>query len=141
MTLTASGSSNDDARDRLRREHDLRTISDAEEGYAASKLPVGVYGFTNAPLTESPLFAKRAHHSFEVHKTADGECRLVVFVTPPEAAAIRSGDRTLELHLYPDAWENATEPLSIPYRRLSTKKLLPSREPGNWITATVFPAE
>lgn len=127
------------ARERVRREHGVRVVTPAEEGVAASKLPGGVYGFTNAPLTESPLFASQLYRAFEVHKTVDGECRLIVFATPDDAAGIRSADRPVEAQIYPDPYESATEALAIPFSRLSMKKLVTSREPGNWIAATVYP--
>ena len=131
----------EEARKRLRSDHGVRLVDGAEEGTGANKLPGGVYGFTNAPLTESPMFATRNYRSFEVHKTVDAECRLRAFATPDEAAVIGSmGDKNLEVRLYPEPYETATEILALPFSRLSMKKLVTSREPGNWIAVTVYPA-
>ena len=71
----------DVVREELRRAHQVRPLAGDEEGRPLSKLPAGVYGFTYAPLGEVPLFERHAWHSFEVHKTADGEAHLLVFVT------------------------------------------------------------
>ena len=130
----------EELRDELRRAHGVRLVTIKEEGSGINRLPAGVYGFTYAPLGETPLFERHAFHSFEVHKTADGESRVLVFVTPVNAEALRSATAPLDVHLFPDAWEEATELVSIPMSRISSKKLLTSREPGNWVAATVYPA-
>ena len=130
----------DELREKLRREHRVRLVTVKEEGNRISWLPAGVYGFTYAPLGETPLFERRAFHSFEVHKTADGESHILVYVTPAHAEVLGAATAPVDLHLFPDAWEEATELVSIPVSRISTKKLLTSREPGNWVAATVYPA-
>ena len=48
-----------------------------------------MYGFTYAPLTESPVFAKDHYGSFEVHKAADGTERLIGFVSASDVARLR----------------------------------------------------
>lgn len=126
-------------REELRREARLRLVTGAEEGCSAGRLPGGVYGFTYAPLSESPLFSKHSFHSFEVQKLQTGECRLVVFATPEEASRIRSATDCISVHVYPAAWNEATELLALSLGRLTTKKLNPSREDGNWLEVTVYP--
>jgi hypothetical protein len=133
MTATES------IREQFRTQHGVRLVTEAEEGGGLSRLPAGVYGFTYAPLSESPLFRRNSYHSFEVHKGADGQWRLVAFVAPADAEAIRTGQREVRARLYPDSWNAATDLVVISSSRLRAKKLLPSREPGNWVAVTVYP--
>ncbi len=126
-------------REELRRERGLRLVTAEEEGSSAGRLPCGVYGFTYAPLSGSPLFAKHSYHSFEVQKLETGECRLVVFVTPHESARIRTASEGIAVHVYPAAWQEAIEIVALSLGRLATRKLNPSRENGNWLEATVYP--
>ena len=128
------------SREQLRNQYGLRAVDAREEGFGVSQLPERVYGFTYAPLGETPVFAKHAFQSFEVHKLPNGEATLLAFVTPPDASAIRDGQRELSVRLYPEAWDDATEMVAIPYSRLFSKRLLPSRERGGWIEATVSAA-
>ena len=129
------------ARDRLRRDHRVRLVTAEEEGYGVNRLPAGVYGFTYAPLGEMPLFRKESYHSFEVHKTSDGQWHLIAFVTVGEADAGRAARSQLEIHLYPDPWNESTDMVSLAGDRIAARKLLPSREPGNWIAVTVYPRD
>jgi hypothetical protein len=92
-------------------------------------------------LTESPLFAAPTYRSFEVHRTAGADCLLICFATPEDAAAIRAVEKAVEVRLYPDAYNDATELLAVSYSRLTAKKLVTSREPGNWVAATVSPID
>lgn len=126
-------------REEIRREHRVRLISTDEEGLAAAGLPDGVYGFTYAPLSETPLFRRHAYHSFECHKTAGGAGYVLAYVSAAEAAQIRARERDVKVKLYPDTWEAATELVAIPIARLTSKKMNPSREPGNWLEATFQP--
>lgn len=119
-------------RDRLRAEHRVRCISSEDEGNAFSKLPNGVYGFTYAPATETPLFARHSWHSFEVHKLPDGSGRLLVYCTPEEAARIASGE-ALEITVYPDPWESATQLVAVPLERMMNSLYKPIRYDGNAI--------
>lgn len=130
----------EELREQLRQTHQVRLVTDSEEGKGISNLPVGVYGFTYAPIGELPLFGRRAFHTFEVHKTAQREWHLLVFVTPREAEALRSATGPVEMRLFPDAFEDATELVSLPASRIASKRMLTSREPGNWVAATVHPA-
>jgi hypothetical protein len=128
-------------RERIRTEYQLRALNAQEEGLALRHLPVGVYGFTYAPLSEAPLFRDQRFHSFELHKPGNGRAHLLAFVTPSEAGAIALGAHEIEVRIYPDVWEDATEMVSIPVERLRSRKMLSSREPGNWISCTVLPLD
>jgi hypothetical protein len=129
-----------DARERLRRRHSVRLVSAEEEGSGAARVSNGTYGFTFAPLGEAPLFAKPAHHAYEIHRLPGGEVRLIAFVPPADAVRIREGREQFEARIYPDAFGDAVDMVAIPVERLRAHKLVPSREPGNWIAVTVYPS-
>ncbi|HZT40447.1 MAG TPA: hypothetical protein VFA28_21335 [Bryobacteraceae bacterium] len=120
-------------REELRNRHGVRLIGHEDEGLGIHHAPAGSYGWTCAPLTESPLFAKRIFQSFEVHKTVDGAEYVLGFVTRAEAAAIESGAVGLEIKLYPESNGDATELISLPFDRVHAKTRQPSRSGGNWI--------
>ena len=109
-----------ETREAIRAAHQVRLIERADEGKAAHKLPNGVFGFTFAPLTETPLFAKHSHQSFEVHKLPNGELRLVGYVSPAN-----------ETRLYPDAWGDAVKLVSVRVAALAPADGRLHREPGN----------
>src|SRR5690606_21928264 len=107
----------DSAREALRREHGVRLVTSAEEGFAASDLPEGVYGFTSSPALAAPLFATKRCRNFEVHRLPNGPA-VIGFVTPAEAAQLRSSEEPVTLRLHPDAQDDATVIVSIPYERI-----------------------
>jgi hypothetical protein len=118
-------------REQLRAEHKLRPVKSEEEGTAITKLPNGVYGFTYAPATETPLFARKSYHSFEVHKTSDGIAHMLAFVTPADAARIGAHEDDIDVTIYPDPYEAATEMVIIPFDRVLTSLYKPIRHDGN----------
>jgi hypothetical protein len=111
--------SSEAARQALRRDHDVRLVTVAEEGSAAATLPAGVYGFTGSPVLASPLFANRRYRNFEVHCLPSGVC-LIGFVSPPEASQLtHPTSDTVTVKIYPDAEGDATAIVSIPYDRIA----------------------
>lgn len=118
-------------REQLRSTHQLRPLRRDEEGLSVHNLPANVYGFTYAPATETPLFARQSYHSFEVHKTADGSAYVVAFVTPSEAERIDGRHDEVEVTIYPDPYEEATAMVTIPFERVITSLYKPVRRDGN----------
>jgi hypothetical protein len=121
------------ARDQLRSEHQVQLISPDDEGSAFDRIPNGVYGFTYAPGTETPVFRGQSYHSFEVHKRPDGSGFLVAHCTPEDLAALKRGGRTVEITAYPDPWEKATEAVAIPIGAVVSGYYKPVRQDGNGI--------
>ena len=119
----------------------LRPIAKAEEGTSFTHLPAGVFGFTYAPLTESPLFSKHDYHCFEMQKHPDGAGSLVCWVTPEEASQIAASQAFLDLYVYPEKWKEAIEAVSISVDRLNRRNRNPIREDGNRLAVTVAPAK
>jgi hypothetical protein len=102
----------------LRAEHKLRLVTEAEEGTGVDALPAGVYGFTYSPaLPNAPLFAGRRFRSFETHKLASGEVRIVGFASP-EAAAALSAQEEAEIQLQPEPEPGADVLVIVPYTRI-----------------------
>ena len=110
--------SSEQAREALRREHNVRLVHPDEEGAAAHDLPPGVYGFTSSPVLASPLFAVRRYRNFEVHRLPQGPA-VVGFVTREDAAKLTSATiGTVEIQVWPDIEGEASAIASIPYDRI-----------------------
>jgi hypothetical protein len=113
-----ANSSSEQAREALRREHGVRLVSPAEEGFAADTLAAGVYGFTSSPALASPLFAVRHYRNFEIHRLPSGTS-LIGFVTPAEAVQLTRLDvEPVNVNVHPDADGDATAIVSLPYDRV-----------------------
>ena len=113
-------SSSEEAREALRREHNVRLVTPAQEGFAAEHLPAGVYGFTSSPALASPLFALRHYRNFEIHRLPNGGTAVIGFVSAAEAAQLTQVDRSdpVTVMLHPDAESEAAAIVSLPYDRV-----------------------
>ena len=121
----------DDAAAHLRSKRNLRVLESGEEGFALPALPAGVYGFTWSPnFEETPLFGKKSFQAFEFHTMADGAVELVGYMTAADAERLRSGEAGMEVNLYPDAWQDAQEPVSVPMAHIVRSKRRPARDNG-----------
>ena len=116
-------------REKLRAEHGVRPLSEKEEGTGLKHLPGGVFGFTYAPTSEAPLFAKHNPRSFEVHKMADGTARLLCFVEPQEKARVY--ENRGDVKLYPDEWGPSTELVVVRYDDVAHPENKLTRDAGN----------
>ena len=103
----------------LRAVHQVRVVSQAEEGTGVNMLPNGTYGFTYSPgLPNAPLFAVRRFRSFETHKLASGDIFIVGFVTPESSAALSSTLTDVTIQLQPEPEGPANVLVTIPYSRI-----------------------
>ena len=118
-------------REQLRNEYKLRPLNGSEEGQGIATLPNNVYGFSYAPTTETPLFARKSYHSFEVQKLSDGSAYVVAFVTPTDAERLRERNVEIDVTIYPDPHEEADTMVSIPFDRVLTNLYKPVRRDGN----------
>ncbi len=128
-------------REQLRATRNLRMVTDEESGSAVDLLPGGVFGFTYSPSTEGvPLFNKQTFQIFEVHKLADETAHFVGYMTAAEAKALETGGGadSVDLKLYPEPYEQATQFVSVPRERILKVKPV-SREHGNYFPVTVLP--
>lgn len=135
MSANVSG---EQARDALRKRHNVRLISSDHEGTAAGELPAGVYGFTGSPVLASPMFSAYRYRNFEVHRLAAGPA-VVGFAAPEDAARLAvESTAPVEVHLHPDRDEHATEIVAIPYDRIVQHRQYSIRNAGA-ITLQVLP--
>jgi hypothetical protein len=126
--------------ERLRTEHKLRTLLSEEEGIALHNLPAGVYGFSYAPATETPLFSRKSYHSYEVHRIADGSAFLIAFVTPADAERARSHKVEMDITVYPDPYAEATTLVRLPFDRILSNHYKPIRYDGNALHLRLAPS-
>lgn len=119
-------------RETLRARHNLRPITDEEEGTGWRRLPGGVYGFVYMPaLNEFPLFRVARYHNFEVHKVAADEVLLVGYVSRETAAQLEAQKETTEIQIYPDLRDHASALISVPLARVIRIKEFSAREDGS----------
>jgi hypothetical protein len=123
--------------EQLRIRHGVRPLEAQEEGTATARLPSGVFGFTYAPAqSETPLFAKKNHHCFEVHKAADGTEYFIGFVTQNEASDLSAAKEGAAIRLFPDPWEGSQVLVSVRVSGIVPPKRMP-REDGNPLPFTI----
>jgi hypothetical protein len=103
----------------LRAAHQVRLVTDGEEGSGVNVLPNGTFGFTYSPgLSNAPLFAVRRYRSFETHKLASGEVFIIGFVTRESAAALVSTLTDVTIQLQPEPEGTADVLVTVPYSRM-----------------------
>jgi hypothetical protein len=125
-------------REELRKDHRVRVVNSEEEGVSLHSLPAGTYGWTYAPVSESPIFRKPGFQAFEMHKAFDGVGYLIGYLTPSDAALVASNESELTIRLYPEPFEEATELMCLRADRLRRKTHQPTREAGNPVHLSVL---
>lgn len=110
--------------ERLRTSHQVRLVTDAEEGTGVDALPRGVYGFTFSPaLVNAPLFKTRRFRSYETHKLPNGETILTGFVSAEHAAAMDTSTTPTDIIVQPEPEESADHLALVPYGRIAHHRL------------------
>ena len=103
----------------LRSVHQVRVVTEAEEGTGVNALPGGVYGFTYSPgLPNAPLFAVRRYRSFETHKLASGEVFIIGFVTRAAAGQMTASAGDVLVQVQPEPEGDANVLVTVPYSRI-----------------------
>jgi len=103
----------------LRQRNQVRIVDAAEEGSGVNVLPNGVFGFTYSPaLPNAPLFAARRYRSYETHKTAAGDVFVIGFASAEDATRLQSSLEDVTILIQPQAEENRTTLVEIPYSRI-----------------------
>ena len=103
----------------LREAHQVRVVSDAEEGTGVSALPGGVYGFTYSPgLPSAPLFAIRRYRSYETHKLPSGDVFVIGFARPDVARELSTASQEMTLQIHPMPEGEYQTLVTIPYSRI-----------------------
>ena len=117
VTYTSFTASADE--EALRVAHQVRLVTDAEEGNGVSALPGGVYGFTYSPgLPSAPLFAVRRYRSYETHKLPGGDVFVIGFAKAQVARELSTAaaETTLQIHPQPEGEYDTL--VTIPYARI-----------------------
>lgn len=124
------------SRDQLRSQTGVQLVKAENEGFALAKQPAGTYGFAYAPLEESPVFAKQSFQAFEVQKRVDGSRWIVCYASPEHEALIAGDQEPIEVVLYPEPYEKATQLIALQLDRVIKKKPA-SRIDGNYLSVTL----
>jgi hypothetical protein len=103
----------------LRAIHQVRIVTEVEEGTPVNQLPGGVYGFTYSPgLPNAPLFATRRYRSYEIHKLANGETSVVAFTDADTARVLETALSDTSIQVQPEPGGAATILVTVPYARI-----------------------
>src|SRR5688572_6553367 len=103
----------------LRVAHQVRLVSDGEEGTSVGNLPGGVYGFTYSPgLPGAPLFAVRRYRSYETHKLPGGDVFVIGFAKAPIARELSTAGNEMTLQIHPQPEGEYDTLVTIPYSRI-----------------------
>jgi len=124
----------------LRVAHQVRLVSEPEEGNGVNALPGGVYGFTYSPgLPNAPLFAVRRYRSYETHKLPSGDVFVIGFAKADVARelSIAAAEMTLQIHPMPEGDYQAL--VTIPYSRIQHHRQYAAPNQDGF-TVTVRPA-
>ena len=124
----------------LRVAHQVRLVSDTEEGTGVNALPGGTYGFTYSPgLPNAPLFAMRRYRSYETHRLPSGDVYVIGFA-PADVVrqlSIATEPTTLQIHPQPEGAHDTL--VTIPYSRIRQHRQYASPNQDGF-TVTVRPA-
>ena len=124
----------------LRIAHQVRLVTDAEEGTGVNALPGGVYGFTYSPgLPNAPLFAVRRYRAYEIHKLPGGDAFVIGYARADVARELATAMSPMTLQIHPQAEQAFDTLVTIPYSRIRQHRqyAAPNQE---GFTVTVLPA-
>jgi len=125
----------------LREAHQVRVVSDEEEGNGVNALPGGVYGFTYSPgLQSAPLFAIRRYRSYETHKLPSGDVFIVGFAKSDVARELSTASQEMTLQIHPQPEGEYQTLMTIPYSRIRHHRQYAAPNQDGF-TVTVQPAQ
>lgn len=103
----------------LRVAHQVRLVSEPEEGNGVNALPGGVYGFTYSPgLPNAPLFAIRRYRSYETHKLPSGDVFVIGFAKADVSRELSTASQEMTLQIHPQPEGEYRTLVTIPYSRI-----------------------
>ena len=124
----------------LRVAHQVRLVTDKEEGTGVNMLPGGVYGYTYSPgLPSAPLFAVRRYRSYEVHKLPSGDVFVTGFATRETAINLSTATSEQTVQVRPEPGDAAGTLVTIPYSRIRQHRQY-SAPNSDGFTVIVLPA-
>ena len=108
----------------LRREHELRPLTEREDGIKIQDVPNGIYGFSMCSVVS--LSAKRGNtFSLEIHKHHDGIVYYVGYASDEDIEKYLARPKNFHLLTYPHPWEKASSLYEIPIEFVSTCEVRP----------------
>lgn len=124
----------------LREAHQVRLVTDAEEGHGVNVLPGGVYGFTYSPgLLNAPLFKVRRYRSYEIHKLPGGDVFVIGFAKADVARELSTASSEMTIQIHPQESGEHTTLVTIPYSRIRRHRQYAAPNQDGF-TVTVLPA-
>jgi len=102
----------------LRKAHQLRALTERENGTKIQDLPNGIYGF--AMCSVDSLSAKRGNTSaLEIHKHDDGIVYYVGYASDEDIGKYLALQKNFHIVSYPQPWERASSLFEIPVEFVS----------------------
>jgi len=124
----------------LREAHQVRVVSEEEEGNGVDALAGGVYGFTYSPgLPNAPLFAIRRYRSYETHKLPSGAVFIVGFAKSEVERELSTASQEMTLQIHPMPEGEYQTLVTIPYSRIRHHRQYAAPNQDGF-TVTVQPA-
>ena len=123
----------------LRQTHQVRLVTEDEEGTSLTGLPGGVYGFTySAGLSAAPLFAVRRFRTYEAHKLPSGDVYLIGFTKQDAARALSTASEETTLQVHPQPEGEFDTLVTIPYASIRRHRQVAAPNQDGF-TVTVVP--
>ncbi len=124
----------------LRVTHQVRLVSDGEEGTGVNALPGGVFGFTYSPgLQNAPLFAVRRFRSYELHKLPGGDVFVIGYAKAGIARELSTSTEEMTIQIHPQAEGESDTLVTIPYSRIRRHRQYAAPNQDGF-SVTVLPA-
>jgi hypothetical protein len=124
----------------LRVAHQVRLVTDQEEGTSVTLLPGGVYGFTYSPgLSGAPLFALRRYRSYETHKLPSGDIFVIGFAKRAVAQELSTAAQEMTIQIHPQPEGEYDTLVTVPYQRIRHHRQYAAPNQDGF-TVTVTPA-
>ena len=109
---------------KLRQEHQLRPLTELEDGTKIQDVPNGIYGFSMCPVVS--LSAKRGNtFSLEIHKHYDGIVYYVGYASDEQIAKYLTLQKNFHILTFPHSWERASSLFEIPIEFVSKCEVRP----------------
>jgi hypothetical protein len=124
----------------LRTAHQVRVVSEADEGNGVNALPGGIYGFTYSPgLANAPLFAVRRYRTYEIHKLPGGDVFVIGFAKADVARQVSTAATEMTIQIHPQPVEPFDTLVTVPYSRIRHHRQYAAPNQDGF-TVTVVPA-
>jgi hypothetical protein len=108
----------------LRRAHQLRALTEREDGIKIQDVPNGTYGFSMCSVVS--LSTKRVNtSSLEIHKHHDGIVYYVGYASDEDIGKYLARPKNFHILTYPHSWEKASSLYEIPVDFVSTCEARP----------------